>query len=52
MKAHLTTLFKSLIYGAVTPLIISCSNGHTTDSLLSYIDTRVGTAASTTHSAG
>ena len=34
------------------PLIISCSNGHTTDSLLSYIDTRVGTAASTTHTAG
>lgn len=52
MKTHLTILFKYLIYGAVTPLIISCSNGHTTDSLLSYIDTRVGTAASTTHTAG
>lgn len=52
MKTHLTTLFKCLIYGAVTPLIISCSDGHTTDSLLSYIDTRIGTATSTTHTAG
>ena len=52
MKTHLTTLFKCLIYGAVTPLIISCSDGYTTDSLLSYIDTRIGTATSTTHTAG
>lgn len=52
MKTFLPTLFKSLIYGAITPLAISCTNGQTTESSLSYIDTRVGTAASITHTAG
>ena len=52
MKTHFTTLLKSLIYGAIAPLIVSCANGHTSEKLLSYIDTRVGTAASTTHTAG
>lgn len=52
MKTHFTTLLKSIIYGAITPVIISCTNGQNDNNLLSYIDTRVGTAASTTHTAG
>ena len=52
MKIHFTTLLKSIIYGAITPVIISCTNGQNDNNLLSYIDTRVGTAASTTHTAG
>ena len=52
MKTLLPTLFKSLICGTITPLVISCANGQTTESSLSYIDTRVGTAASITHTAG
>ena len=52
MKIHFTTLLKSIIYGAITPVIISCTNDQNDNNLLSYIDTRVGTAASTTHTAG
>lgn len=52
MKTFLPTLFKFLICGVITPLVISCANGQTTESSLSYIDTRVGTAASITHTAG
>lgn len=52
MKTQLTTLLKSFIYGVITPLLISCTDNHKTDNLLSYIDTRVGTAASITHTAG
>ena len=33
-------------------MVISCTNGQTTERLLPYIDTRVGTAASITHTAG
>lgn len=52
MKTQLITLLKSFIYGVITPLLISCTDNHKTANLLSYIDTRVGTAASTTHTAG
>ena len=52
MKTHFAILFKSLFLGTITPLVISCTNGQTTERLLPYIDTRVGTAASITHTAG
>lgn len=52
MKTHFTTLLRFLIYGAIVPLLISCAEEHSHGNLLSYIDTRVGTAASTTHTAG
>ena len=51
MKTYYTSLLKFIIYG-VTPLIMSCSNGYISETFLSYIDTRVGTAASVTKNAG
>lgn len=52
MKTHFAILFKSLFLGTITPLVISCTHGQTTERLLPYIDTRMGTAASITHTAG
>ena len=52
MKTHFAILFKSLFVGTITPLVISCTHGQTTERLLPYIDTRMGTAASITHTAG
>lgn len=41
------------VWGIITFSVISCSQGNNINkTLLSYIDTRVGTAASTTHTAG
>ena len=52
MKTHFAILFKSLFLGTITPVVISCTHGQTTERLLPYIDTRMGTAASITHTAG
>jgi len=52
MKTHFAILFKSLFLGTITPLVISCTHGQTTERLLPYIDTRMSTAASITHTAG
>lgn len=53
MKTHSSILLIILFCGIVTPFSVSCSDGNTSsDNLLSYIDTRVGTAASTTRTAG
>lgn len=53
MKTHSSILLIILFCGIVTPFSVSCSDGNTSsDNLLSYIDTRVGTAASTTQTAG
>ena len=53
MKTHSSILLIILFCGIVTSFSMSCSDGNTpSDNLLSYIDTRVGTAASTTRTAG
>ena len=53
MKTHSSILLIILFCGIVTPFSVSCSDGNTPSyNLLSYIDTRVGTAASTTRTAG
>lgn len=53
MKTHSSILLIILFCGIATPFSVSCSDGNTSsDNLLSYIDTRVGTAASTTRTAG
>lgn len=53
MKTHSSILLIILFCGIVTSFSVSCSDGNTpSDNLLSYIDTRVGTAASTTRTAG
>ena len=53
MKTQLDIFIKSIICTIFTVLGVSCSGRRTDASnLISYIDTRVGTAASVTRNAG